>query len=208
MTIVSNKYHFIFIKTTKTAGTSIEVHLSELLDDEDIVTPIYPAVRGHVPRNWKLDSGLEFYNHMPAREIQGLLQDRFDTFYRFCFERHPVDKCLSHFAMLKNSPLHQSDGNPQSWHDYLDRGQFPIDTEKYAGEDGALLVDRVYRYEEIDDAFHDIATRLDIPYVPLHVRAKSGFRFGVPSFAEVMADPAAKRRIFDAFEPSLRYTSY
>lgn len=41
--IVSHKHKFIFIKTAKSAGTSIEIALSKFCGSEDIITPILPA---------------------------------------------------------------------------------------------------------------------------------------------------------------------
>ncbi len=38
--IISHKYKFIFLKTKKTAGTSIEISLSRYCGDKDIITPI------------------------------------------------------------------------------------------------------------------------------------------------------------------------
>ena len=38
--IISHKYKFIFFKTSKTAGTSIEIALSKFCDKDDIITPI------------------------------------------------------------------------------------------------------------------------------------------------------------------------
>ena len=45
--IVSHKHKFIFIKTNKTAGTSVEIALSNSAVDEDIITRISPDRRIH-----------------------------------------------------------------------------------------------------------------------------------------------------------------
>ena len=38
--ILSKVHNFIFLKTTKTAGTSFEIALSKYVGPEDVVTPI------------------------------------------------------------------------------------------------------------------------------------------------------------------------
>ena len=204
MTLLSFSRDFIFIKTRKTAGTSLEIHLAAQCGPDDIVTPIYPAVAGHQPRNHD-----GYYNHMPAREIRHLQPDFVARAFKFAFERHPVDKCLSYFAMLVHSPAHRRPDNPQSWSAYLDRGDFPVDAHLYTDQDGMLIVDRLYRYEEMDTAMRDLPLRARIGYKPLTTREKSGFRTNeIPSLDAVMADRGMRKLIFDAFASTLNHIDY
>lgn len=204
MAIISSNPNLIFIKTRKTAGTSLEVHLAEACDPAAIVTPIYPANALHTPRNWT-----HFYNHMSAREIRLALPERFRVAYKFAFERHSVDKCLSYYAMLRHSPHHYSANGSQSWRDYVEQGAFPVDDGLYTDDDGTLIVDRLYRYEEIEQSLTDIAHRTGLDDRALTVREKAGFRRDdIPSFAEVMADVATCDRIMHAFASTLRHIAY
>jgi hypothetical protein len=207
--IVSFSYNFIFVKTRKTAGTSLEIHLAQHCTEEDIVTPIYPESAAHRPRNYAGPNGvILFYNHMPAVEIREHCRTAFQQSYKFCFERHPVDKCLSHFAMLLNSPFHQDPGSPASWEEYLERGDFPSDTGLYTDPEGKLIVDRLYKYEEVAASLADIAGKTGLPNRPLTVTAKSGFRYNVPTFSEVMTRSDQCSAIWKAFEPTLRFVDY
>ena len=64
--IISHKYKFIFLKTKKTAGTSIEISLSRYCGNNDIITPISirdEAIRkllGKKPQNFTTDSGKDY----------------------------------------------------------------------------------------------------------------------------------------------------
>ena len=50
--IISHKFKFIFIKTLKTAGTSIEISLSKYCSEYDILTPIFSKDIKHKPKNF------------------------------------------------------------------------------------------------------------------------------------------------------------
>lgn len=204
MAIISYDPSFIFIKTHKTAGTSLEIHLAAECGSDAIVTPIYPAHAQHFPRN-----AAGYYNHMPAREIRAAQPALFAAAYKVAFERHPVDKSLSFYAMLRHSPHHHSADAPQSWSAYLERGAFPVDDALYTDEDGRLIVDRLYRYEDLDQSLRDIARRTGLRYRPMIVREKAGFRRDdIPSFAEIMADRGARACIMDAFASTLRHIAF
>ena len=129
---------------------------------------------------------IRFYNHMPAIKIHQSVLNNFDHSYKFAFERHPVDKCLSHFAMLLNSPFHCKAENPITWEKYLEDGKFPIDTSLYTDGEGRLMVDKLYRYEEIAKALGEIAVKTGLENRPLAIREKSGFRYRMPTFSDIM----------------------
>lgn len=175
MTLVSFKHELIFIKTTKTAGTSIEVDLSQRLEAEAVVTPIIPPVAGHVPRNFQDASGEQVWrNHMPAVEIRDFLGDAtFRRYTKFCVERDPVSKCISHFHMLRNSPDHYQPW-ADSWESYCNKGSFPVDVDKYtSGQD--LLVDHVLRYDRLRDELPALLATLGISDFELTSRSKSNY---------------------------------
>lgn len=203
--LLSHKYQFIFIKTTKTAGTSLEVELSKSMDKGDVVTPIKPEEDGHAPRNYKRLFGLKtaYNNHMPATAIRKRLgKARFDDYYKFSIEREPVSKCISQFSMRKNSPLHNKDNKDLTWDRYVELGHFPHDHQKYTDEDGSLLVDRLIKYETLEDDLREICEMLGMSFSGITSRAKSGFR-ETPDVSDTQ-----RERIYDAFAPSLKFTGY
>ncbi|MBR9651487.1 hypothetical protein [Thalassovita aquimarina] len=211
MTIISFEHQFVFIKTTKTAGTSIEIDLSSVVGDDDIVTPIYPPDPRHRPRNHLGPDGEQrFRNHMPATEIRNLIgRDRFRDMLSFCVEREPVEKCISHFHMLRNSPLHNKRGSYQhSWSEYVEDGQFPNDIAKYSvvwNGKRQLIVDRVLRYDRLARDLPALLQERGIPDFRLTSRAKS--EYSQNRLVTVQEVTRSQRdRIHDAFRPSLEVT--
>ncbi len=181
MTIISNKYNFIFVKTTKTAGTSIELELSKLVEDDAVVTPIVPVEPGHSPRNYSRGRFYKpYYNHMPASLIRRYLGSKtYFSKFSFCIERNPITKCISHYHMLANSPHHGADASRTlSWADYVDRGEFPIDVDKYVDiVDGRrqLIVNEVLAYEELPKELARIGLRIGLGAFQVDARAKSEY---------------------------------
>jgi hypothetical protein len=205
--IVSHTHRLIFIKTKKTAGTSMEIALSAICGPDDVITPISErdeverrrlGYRG--PQNCRVRFGryrsqdalrlalhrepLRFYNHTPAPEIRRLLpREVWDGYYKFCFDRNPWDKAISHyywqggdarFGNIKDFLL-SGRGQPYSnYHLYSIRG-FPA-------------MDKIYRYEEIESALADVSDRLrlDAPLRLPNSRAKARSRDDRRHYREIL----------------------
>ncbi|MGA1769909.1 MAG: hypothetical protein ACO4CP_08905 [Steroidobacteraceae bacterium] len=123
--IISHRHRFIFIKTEKTAGTSIELALAKLCGPDDVITAVVhpadrelrrslgPGVRGQqndiiplrfltsldIARGIKVGRRPRFTNHMSAAEIRRFVpREVWNGYYKFCVERNPWDKAISVYA--------------------------------------------------------------------------------------------------------------
>lgn len=209
MALISFRYGIIFIKTRKTAGTSIEVDLARRLEPGAVVTPVAPAVPGHRPRNY-IRGGRVLRAHAPASEIRAFLgAARFARLARICVEREPVDKCLSHFHMLRNSPYHNPDGAyRRNWDDYCSAGELPVDTAKYAEKSGGrlqMLADHVIAYERLQTDLPALLARFGVDRFHLRSRAKAGYRHPV-LVRRADVTTGQRKRIYAAFEETRKLT--
>jgi hypothetical protein len=226
--ILSHEHKFIFIKTAKTAGTSIEVFLSKQCGPDDIVTPIAPPVEGHHARNYegfinplpkilerpaKIFSALrhsfisreKFYNHMPAREVKHRVPaDVWNGYFKFCVERNPWDKVLSHYHMHA-----AREGGSLTFDEYLARGRFPINYFRYTDPSGTkIIVDRVLRYENLLAELSEVFSQLNISFDgSLGVAAKSEYRTDRRPYQEVFTDEQ-RRIIAKAFAKEIELHRY
>lgn len=190
--IISHKYKFIFIKTYKTAGTSLEVFLSGVCGQSDVFTPVNPYVSPHEPRNYAglwspwgefVDPSIsveevfkdlvrrrKYYNHIPANKlIYRVSSEVWNSYYKFCIERNPWDKVVSQYNMFKSDYA--------NFDDYLAKGVSCFNSPFYTGRNGELLIDEVVKYENLGDGLLKIFKKLDVPFNgELDTRAKSNHR--------------------------------
>ena len=99
--IASYSSNFIFLKTRKTGGTSVEIVLSSwCTGSDDVCTRILPADEitrreygGLKPRSQH--KGVRINNHMPAERVREIFPDLWDRAFKFTIERHPYEKAVS-----------------------------------------------------------------------------------------------------------------
>lgn len=183
--IISHKHKFIFIKTYKTAGTSLEAYLSEFCGESDVLTPIYPPVEGHRARN---ESG--YYNHMPATEVREKLDPEiWDSYFKFCVERNPWDKVLSFYWMEKSR-----NGGALTLDEFLTRENIGVNWHLYTDEnESSTIVDRVLKYETLGQDLGQVFNNLGVPWSgSLKPKAKSEYRPDRSHYREVLTNEQAQ----------------
>ena len=189
--IVSHEHKFIFVKTRKTAGTSLEVFLEPLCGEQDVVTPVSPAYQDsetvtHRPRNHD-----GFRNHAPANIIRGLVGDAaWNDYYKFSVERSPWDKMVSMYWWRKfqynidddfASFCHKAVESPNNVY------TCPSDFHFYT-LNGELCVDTVIQFESLLADFSSVCEHLGLGSVSALPRAKSKIRKEKRHYSEYYDD--------------------
>lgn len=203
--IVNHTYEFIFLKTRKTAGTSVEIALSRHCGGDDIVTPIYAddeATRAELgycaPQNfriaprhydrrdwWRALRGkpARLKNHSPAELVRRVVGDRiWDDYFKFAIERDPFDKALSRYYWN----LRDADASGDFYEVLSRLPTKELSSWEIYTLDGEIAVDRVLRYENLAPELEEVRTALGIPE-PLELpRAKGSHRTEKKHYSELL----------------------
>jgi hypothetical protein len=205
--IISHQHRFIFLKTTKTAGTSIEIALSQHCGPDDVITPISAedeAIRKElgfrgpqnccVPpskldlRGWfellKLGRLPEFVKHMPASRVRAYAGGEvWNDYFVFCFERNPYDKAISRYYWSTRS------GERPAIGEFLRTvGRKQLSNWHIYTIGNEIAVKFLGRYEQLREDLQTIWKSLKLPGEPALPKAKGGYRTDRRHYSEVLDD--------------------
>lgn len=227
--IISHKHKFIFLKTNKTAGTSVEVALSKFCGVDDIITPISErdeVIRkdlGYLgPRNYSVPLNKysvkdwaklilrgekqAYFNHISAYDVRRLIGPKiWNSYFKFCIVRNPWDLVISkyywHYKSEPRPPISEFLG---SWAvENLKRRGYGIYTI-----DGKVVVDRLCRYENLSEEINDVCRNaLDIQEEVSLPRTKSNTRTDKRHYQDILT-PEDKYKIQEIFGDEISVLGY
>lgn len=183
--LLSHSKKFIFQRTKKTAGTSIEVYFqpwcttpehnkatdkyNEAVTDQGIV--------GSRSRPYN-----KFYDHMPVRELRSKLgEDIWQNYFKFCSIRNPWDKAVSRFYWETRRVKYEGMlfTEVQRLFNLFVRRHLKIlwDDKLMYIDDGQPCMNFYVRYEHLHKDLETVCNHLDIPWQPERLgQFKGGIR--------------------------------
>jgi len=212
--IISHRHKFIFLRTTKTASTSMEISLSRFCGPQDVITPINPLdepIRrelGIVPQNytrprrpWEFrpkdivsyllyqqwPEKKLYWNHMPARLIRKkVTPEVWNSYFKFCFVRNPWDRAVSRYYWNLSRDSRQTNLNKS-----LRRNNPNSNFEIYS-IDGQLAVDFVGRFENMQTDLQKVYERLNLPFDGWLPRTKAKSRADKRHYSDLLSPKQAE----------------
>lgn len=184
--IISHKHQFIFIKTRKTAGSTLEKLLYPYLGSNDICTG---SERDDTP---SLNTKPNQNGHIPWFNAIKIDPIAWRSYYKFTIERNPWDKVVSSFFWHKKiKPQKTQNG----FEDYvLTCDLLPRDWTLYAQEQN-LMVDDVFKYEDMWSMYDKLNQKFGFDINPVQVvgtKMKSGLR-EVKDYKEMHTEKSIKK---------------
>jgi hypothetical protein len=196
--ILSHEHRFLFLKTRKTAGTSVECALSAICGPNDVVTPLNKegeSLRlGGRPQNYVLRPAPL---HIRALRVLGVMKRRhpgeivlddhepydgivaklgsgcFAGYRTVTIERNPWDRQVSFYHWRKRVRGREA----MTFEDFLrDEALARINNFEIYSSNGTIVADMVMRYESLEDDLHAFLRSLGIERDFVLPKAKQKYR--------------------------------
>jgi len=210
--IISHKHKFIFLKTRKTAGTSLDIGLSAHCGPKDIITTLTPederlrqelGYRGPQNFRWLLLSYRPrhfgdyfrgkrpiFRQHLTAADTLALVgEEIWNEYFKFTIEREPYDKAISRYWWgthnLKVQPTMEEFFDSALLNRLTNRDIYTIRDKP--------VVDMIIRFENLKEDLQKLQEKLGLGEIVMP-RAKGKHRKDRRHYSQVLS-PTARRRI-------------
>jgi len=196
--VVCHTRKIIFIHIPKTAGSSIE----HLLRDEGKYELDFIGVR----------NGRSTHHYMGI-ELKLILKELYPTYYKFSFVRNPYDRLISEYFWCRiNNVGHKFNKTFDEFLDYVEdvikNKKFfkPIENDHFIPQysflffNNKLLVNNIFKYEDIETVIPLIKKRLKIKTVLQHLNKSNK--------NEITLTNEQKERIYNLYKIDFQTFNY
>ncbi|MBU1168622.1 MAG: sulfotransferase family 2 domain-containing protein [Proteobacteria bacterium] len=184
--LVSHRKKFIYTKTRKTAGTSVESYFEKYCLPEGDWTFSHArdetvCEQGIIGFRGSQSGDKTWWNHMPAADICGLIgQEIWRNYFKFCVVRNPFDKVVSAFHFFGTQrppePGIEPDLLVRQFRAWLKENQKVMDRETYM-INNLIAMDYFIRYEHLKEGICHVCDHLGLPFEPHDIPVlKAGVR--------------------------------
>jgi len=177
--LISTEKNFIFVHVAKTGGQAIKKALRPYAVKK--THGQWRRLLSHLPVPEGVDA--QFGPHTSAQWAKLKLPAAFfDGAFKFAIVRNPYDLAVSRYSFIRGAKGHHHHKRAagQSFADFLRmekrRANRDDQTSMLYGWNGALLVDKIYHFEEMEEAYRDIIERLCLRDAPELTRVNASKR--------------------------------
>jgi len=230
--IISHTHKFIFIKSEKTAGTSIEAALSRYCSGDDVVTPIndYSHNRNEkgefIHQSMNADEYIKLdlpnLQHVDAATIRSrVTPEVWDGYFKFSIARNPWDRIISDFFWKKRLdtairpkkrfyhylgiPFNELEHLRKLFTEFVHSGEWTNNDRFYTIND-QLCTDYVIRYERLYDDLGEVCKVIGVESCTIP-RLKSGLRKKTYHYSRYY-DEESRAIVADAHNNDIRLFGY
>ena len=227
--IISHSHKFIFIKSEKTAGTSVEAVLSEHCGGNDIVVPINDFRHN---RNEKgefthraMNADEEYRKigqHVDAKTIRRKVPaEVWNDYFKFSITRNPWDRAVSDFFWKRRQdpaikprkrfyhylgvPFNELEKIKKPFTEFIKSNDLGNNDRFYIIDD-QLCVDFVIRYENLSEDLMEVCKKVGLPSIDLP-HLKTGFRQKRHHYSEYY-DDESKAIVADKHKNDIQIFGY
>lgn len=212
--IISHKHQFVFCKSRKTAGSSIQIALSRQCGENDLIV-------GSVENDGVVDesntagrirdqAGRLDHPHTPLNDIYSVVNP---DYFMFTWVRNPFDLIVSRYHWDLSKAGRSSDASIDGFREWIKSiychplGTYLQDVQyRYysVGDDGSIDVDFIGRYETLQDDYDRLCDELGLERSELGWHKKSNGR----QHYSLYYDDESRALVERYFDTDLRVLGY
>jgi len=208
--IISHKHKFIFFKTRKTAGSSLQVALAQHCGPDDIITGQYRLGIDDHSHSAGLNMD-KFFTHHPHPELipvkNFLTKEVWDSYFKFAFVRNPFDVAVSRYHWDLKGKKGLTETSVEGFKEWVRQGNL-YDRDQahfYTAYDGYVDLDFIGYYENLEEDIKHVCKVIGIPSLDMP-SLKSGYRDN-SSYA-AFYDEETKKRVQTFFAADFNLYGY